>query len=105
MARPTEIAPSAGERTALQHIERRRTAVFHGHRRRLLRSCDDGVSFWGIMQLELLDSKKWSTRKELANAIFEWVEFWYNPKRGHSSVGMHSLFTFEPLHSRSSQDR
>ena len=27
-------------------------------------------SFWGTMQLELLDSRTWRTRAELANAIF-----------------------------------
>jgi len=31
-------------------------------------------SFWGTMQLELLDSRTWQTRDELANAIFEWIE-------------------------------
>ena len=58
-------------------------------------------SFWGTMQLELLDSKAWSTRDELANAVFEWIECWYNPKRRHSSIGMHSPVTFETLHTRS----
>jgi putative transposase len=38
-------------------------------------------SFWGTLQLELLDRKKWNTRAELANAIFEWIECWYNPTR------------------------
>src|SRR5690606_23657084 len=47
-------------------------------------------SFWGTMQLELLDTKSWETREELANAIFEWIECWYNPYRRHSSIGMHS---------------
>ena len=61
-------------------------------------------SFWGTMQLELLDSKTWETRDELANAIFEWIECWYNPNRRHSSVGMHSPVTFENLHARSDQD-
>jgi putative transposase len=28
-------------------------------------------SFWGTMQLELLDTKAWQTRDELATAIFE----------------------------------
>ena len=37
-------------------------------------------SFWGTMQLELLDTKEWQTRDELATAIFEWIECWYNPK-------------------------
>jgi putative transposase len=61
-------------------------------------------SFWGTLQLEILDSKPWNTRDELANAILEWIECWYNPKRRHSSIGMHSPVTFEALHTRSDQD-
>ncbi|PPK66188.1 putative transposase [Actinokineospora auranticolor] len=61
-------------------------------------------SFWGTLQLELLDRKQWKTRDELANAIFEWIECWYNPKRRHSSIGMHSPVTFEALHTGSDQD-
>jgi len=45
-------------------------------------------SFWATMQLELLDSKHWTTRAELANAIFEWIEGLYNPIRRHSSIVM-----------------
>lgn len=61
-------------------------------------------SFWGTLQLEVLDQKQWKTRDQLANAIFEWIECWYNPKRRHSSIGMHSPVTFEALHTRSDQD-
>lgn len=61
-------------------------------------------SFWGTMQLELLDSRTWKNRAELANAMFEWIECWYNPNRRHSSIGMHSPITFETLHTRSDQD-
>jgi putative transposase len=61
-------------------------------------------SFWGTMQLEVLDTKAWQTRDELANAIFEWRECWYNPTRRHSSIGMHSPVTFETLHTGSDQD-
>jgi putative transposase len=60
-------------------------------------------SFWGTLQLELLDTKEWQTREELANATFEWIECWYNPHRRHSSVGMHSPVTFEALHTGSDQ--
>jgi putative transposase len=52
-------------------------------------------SFWGTMQLELLDRKSWKSRKELANAIFEWIECWYNPKRRHSGIGMLSPVDYE----------
>jgi putative transposase len=62
-------------------------------------------SFWGTMQMELLDSRTWETRDQLANAIFEWIECWYNPKRRHSGIQMHSPATFEALHTGSVQDR
>jgi putative transposase len=61
-------------------------------------------SFWGTMQLELLDTKEWQTKDELATAIVEWRECWYNPKRRHSSIGMHSPVTFETLHTGPDQD-
>src|SRR5699024_8513955 len=45
-------------------------------------------SFWATLQLEVLDQQTWKTRDELANAIFEWIECWYNPQRRHSSINM-----------------
>jgi putative transposase len=62
-------------------------------------------SFWGTLQLEVLDTKKWRTRDELANAIFEWIECWYNPIRRHSSIGMHSPVDFENLYTPSDHHR
>ena len=58
-------------------------------------------SFWGTLQLEVLDRQSWNTRAELANAIFEWIECWYNPARRHSSIGMLSPVDFEQLHTPS----
>ncbi len=52
-------------------------------------------SFWERMQLELLDSQVWFTRDELANAMFRWIESWYNRRRRHSSIGMLSPIEFE----------
>lgn len=49
------------------------------------------------MQLEPLDTKAWRTKQELADAIFEWIECWRNPRRSYSSIGMHSTVTFESL--------
>jgi putative transposase len=62
-------------------------------------------SFWGTLQLEVLDRLKWNTRAELANAIFEWIECWYNPTRRHSSLGMLSPVDFEQLHTPSDHSR
>jgi putative transposase len=61
-------------------------------------------SFWGTMQLELLDSRIWRTRAELAAAIFEWIECWYNPLRRHSSIGMLSPADYEAVHTASDPD-
>ncbi|MFG2091888.1 IS3 family transposase, partial [Spirillospora sp. NPDC048824] len=55
-------------------------------------------SFWGSMQLELLDTRKWQTRAELAAAVFEWIECWYNPFRRHSSLEMLSPVDYEERH-------
>ncbi len=35
------------------------------------------------LQRELLDQHDWHTRGQLAAAIFEWIEAWYNPGRRH----------------------
>lgn len=55
-------------------------------------------SFFASLQTELLDRQRWTTRAELAQAIFEYVEGFYNPTRRHSSLGMLSPNDFEHQH-------
>jgi putative transposase len=55
-------------------------------------------SFWGRMQTELLDRKRWNTRVELANAVFEYIEAFHNRKRRHSALGMLTPVEFETTH-------
>lgn len=55
-------------------------------------------SFFGTLQLELLDQHRWATREQLAQAIFEWLEAWYNPKRRHSYCGWLSPADYEAAH-------
>jgi putative transposase len=55
-------------------------------------------SFFGTLQLELLDEQRWTTRSQLASAIFEWIEAWYNPRRRHSYCGMLSPADYETAH-------
>jgi putative transposase len=52
-------------------------------------------SFWSRMQVELLDRRRWRTRIELANAIFEYLEIFHNRQRRHSALGMLSPIEFE----------
>ncbi|KAA1012289.1 transposase [Pseudonocardia sp. EV170527-09] len=44
-------------------------------------------SSWSWMQVELLNRRRWKTRIELANAIFEYLEIWHNRRRRHSALG------------------
>src|SRR5512132_2286080 len=45
-------------------------------------------SFWGRMQVELLNRRRWKTRIELATAIHDYIELWHNPRRRHSALEM-----------------
>ena len=59
-------------------------------------------SGWSSMQIELLDRKKWKTRVELANAIFDYIEIFYNRQRRHSSLGYRTPIEFELLSEKAS---
>ena len=54
-------------------------------------------AFWGRMQTELLDRQRWRTRVELANAIFEYIEGFYNRRRRHSALDWMSPVRFETI--------
>jgi transposase InsO family protein len=45
-------------------------------------------SFWGRMQVELLNRRRWKTRIELASAIHDHIELFHNTRRRHSALGM-----------------
>jgi putative transposase len=45
-------------------------------------------SFWGRMQVELLNRKRWQTRVELAAAIQHYIEDFHNHRRRHSALNM-----------------
>jgi len=46
---------------------------------------------------QLFDRRHWTCRVELAAAIFEWIEGWYNPGRRHTSLGNRSPHEYESL--------
>jgi transposase InsO family protein len=52
-------------------------------------------AFWSRMQVELLDTRRWKTRIELANALFEYIEVFHNRRRRHSRLGMLTPIEFE----------
>jgi transposase InsO family protein len=48
--------------------------------------------------VELLDQHPWADRQQLALAIFEWIEAWYNPRHRHSYCSMLSPADYEAAH-------
>ncbi len=44
-------------------------------------------SFWGSMQIELLNRQPWRTKMELGLAMADYIEHFYNCHRRHSSLG------------------
>ena len=52
-------------------------------------------SFWSSMQIELLDRKRWNTRLELTNAIFDYIEVFYNRRRRQSQLDYMTPAEFE----------
>jgi transposase InsO family protein len=79
---------------------RLREAGLLGSMGRVASSVDNSMieSFWSTLQRELLDRQRWTTKTQLASAIFEWIEAWYNPARRHSALGYRSPTQFEALH-------
>ncbi len=55
-------------------------------------------AFWSRLQVELLNTKHWKTRLELANALFEYLEIFHNRQRRHSQLGMRTPIEYKNLH-------
>lgn len=56
-------------------------------------------SFWGSMQIELLNRQKWRTVIELSLAMANYIEPFYNGERRHSSLNYLTPNEFEALQS------
>lgn len=52
-------------------------------------------SLWASLKKELVFQRKFATKQQAKDAIFEWIVVWYNRKRRHSSLGYVSPETFE----------
>ena len=55
-------------------------------------------SFFATLQTELLDRSRWTTQAELGQAIFAFIEGFYNPRRRHSALGYLSPPEYETQH-------
>ena len=55
-------------------------------------------SFFATLECELLWQRRFQTQAEACNAVFEFVEGFYNPRRRHSSIGYLSPIAYERQH-------
>ena len=60
-------------------------------------------SFWGTVQIELLNRQRWRTVVELSVALADYFENFYNEARRHSSLGYLTPREFSDLHSAKSR--
>jgi putative transposase len=56
-------------------------------------------SFWGTVQIELLNRQSWQTTVELSVALVDFFENFYKATRRHSSLGYLTPNEFTDLHS------
>ncbi len=54
-------------------------------------------SFFGTLKKELVHDRRYATREEAKQDIFEWIEVFYNRQRRHSTLGYRSPAEFEVM--------
>jgi transposase InsO family protein len=52
-------------------------------------------SFFATLESELILEADWASRDEARQAIFEFIEVWYNRERRHSTLGYRSPVQYE----------
>jgi transposase InsO family protein len=52
-------------------------------------------SFFATLECDLLARHSWATHAEARQAIFKYLETWYNPRRRHSTLGYRSPAAYE----------
>ena len=52
-------------------------------------------AFWSTLKIELVHRQAWPTRAMARQAVFEWIESFYNLKRLHSSLGYRTPAAYE----------
>ena len=52
-------------------------------------------SFFATLKRDLIDRRTWPTRAGLRQALFDYIEGWYNSRRLHSSLGYRSPAEYE----------
>ena len=62
-------------------------------------------SFFATLKADLVDTRIWPTRAAARQAIFEWLEVWYNRQRRHSALAYQAPVAHEAQHMLLLQDQ
>ena len=54
-------------------------------------------SFFATLKKELIHDQRYATREEAKQAVFEWIEVFYNRQRRHTTLGYRSPAEFEAV--------
>ncbi len=57
-------------------------------------------SFFATLETELIERKRFRNQPEGRMAVFDFIEAWYNPRRGHAALGQLSPINYEKEHTR-----
>lgn len=52
-------------------------------------------SFFATIKRECLARRSWTDEQEVRHALHEYIDYWYNPHRRHSSLAYHSPVAYE----------
>ena len=55
-------------------------------------------SFFSLLQKNVLDTRRWDTRKQLRLAIVRWIETRYNRRRRQRALGKLTPIGFEMIY-------
>lgn len=55
-------------------------------------------SFFATLKTELVEGAEWRTREDARQALFVYLEVWYNRRRRHSTLGYRSPLAFEQMY-------
>lgn len=69
-------------------------------------NCHDNAvaeSFFQLPERERIRRRTYTTRRQARDDVFDYIEFFYNPKRKHGNNGMLSPIDFEQQTIRSKQ--
>ncbi len=55
------------------------------------------VSSFATLKAELVDTRPWPTRAAARQAIFEWIEVWYNRQCRHSALGYQNPVSWKEM--------